>query len=143
MFIKIFSTAFLFIFLATFSFAEPNMNEGKWEIITKVEIKGMPMQMPPQTFTQCIKKEDIVPKTQTQNNKNDECKVLNNEVNGNTVTWEIECKSNKSGVSTGKGTVTYNGDTMEGRVDINVSGGNMGDVKMIQHLNGKWIGDCK
>jgi len=141
--LKIFSTAFLLFFLATFSFAGPDMNEGKWQITTKTEIKGMPMQMPPQTYTQCIKKEDIVPETQTQNNMNDECKILNHEVNGDTVTWEIECKSNNGGVSTGKGTVTYNGDTMEGRVDINVSGGNMGDVKMIQHMNGKRIGDCK
>ena len=51
----------LFAFSVSFAGSGPNMQEGKWEITTKVEMPGMPMNMPPMTHTQCLTKDDFVP----------------------------------------------------------------------------------
>ena len=39
--------------------ASPNMQPGMWEIITTMQIPGMPMSIPPQTVKPCFKKEDL------------------------------------------------------------------------------------
>ena len=54
----------------TFVFAGVNIHEGLWEITTKMEIEGMPMQMPARKHTQCLTEKNMlktmVPKEQTQ-----------------------------------------------------------------------------
>jgi hypothetical protein len=47
----------------SFAGSELNMQEGKWEITTKMEIPSMPMDMPPMKHTQCLLKKDIVPQS--------------------------------------------------------------------------------
>ena len=32
--------------------------DGKWEIITEVDLPGMPMKMPPMTVTRCVTKKE-------------------------------------------------------------------------------------
>jgi hypothetical protein len=57
---------------ATVSFAGMNMNEGLWEVTTRMEMPGMSMQMPSSKSTQCLTKKNMVPKGQE---KNEDCKI--------------------------------------------------------------------
>lgn len=119
----------------------PNMKEGLWEITVKMDMPGMPMQMPPQTFRQCLNKKDMVPQNKEEPGRTD-CKEIKREVKGDTVNWVIECKA-EGGTVTSSGTMTYKNDTLEGTVKVRVPDGRRGAMEMTQHMNGKWVGPCK
>ena len=126
-----------FVFTSTV-FAELNMQDGKWEITTKVEMKGMP-EMQPMKFTQCITRKDAVPQNP---DKNQDCKIKNTKISGNTVTWAMQCKS-KEGTMDSNGEITYENDTFDGVVNMNMNGPKTGKMEMTQHMSGKRIGNCK
>ncbi len=124
--------AFGFFLLTDISIAQ-NMKEGLWEIMMAMDMPGMPVKMPPQTYTHCLTKKDMIPQ---KGEPGQECKMIKHEVKGNTVTWLMECKT-KEGPATFDGKVTYKGDTFDGVVKMKSSG-----VDMTQNLKGKWIGKC-
>ena len=111
-----------------------NMKEGKWEITSTVEMKGMPAgMMKPQTFTTCLKQTDYVPKNADQK----DCTMKDVNVSGNTVSWEAVCKD-----SSGKGTITYAGDTYDGTMEMTMKEGGK-DMHMKMTMKGKHIGPCE
>lgn len=112
-----------------------NMKEGNWEITVIMQATGkIPIQIPPQTFTQCIKRENAVPqKVET----NQDCKITKQEVKGDTVSWILECKTPKGPVIS-EGTVTYKGTTFDGVIKMKDR-----DMDFTQTMNGRWIGECK
>jgi len=119
----------------------PNMKEGLWEITIRMDMLGMPMPMPPQTYRHCLTHKDMVPKTQEQPGQTN-CREVKREVKGDTVSWVIECTA-PEGPVTSSGTVTYRGDAMEGAVKVRVPDGKRGAMEMTQQMNGKWVGPCK
>lgn len=118
---------------AGIAWAGPNMNPGKWEITTKTEMPGMPEQAI--THTQCITDEDLVPVNKDSNNS---CTVKNTRIRGNTVSWKITC-GGQGGQVDGAGEITYNGDTMEGKMVMTMKAMNM-TIK--NTLSGNRIGPC-
>ena len=114
--------------------AGPNMKEGKWQISSKMEMPGMPMQIPPQTFSHCLTKKDMVPR---QEKPDQSCKMVKNSVKGSTVSWLMECNT-PQGPSTIDGKVTYKGDSFDGLIKIRQAG-----MEMTQRLSGKWVGQCQ
>ena len=82
--------------------AEPNLNPGKWEISTEMDMPGMPMKIPPVTHTQCLTKEDFVPKGK---DASDQCRVSDLKQDGDTVSWKISC-SGEGGKIEGSGQMT-------------------------------------
>ncbi|MDX9709788.1 MAG: hypothetical protein RBT64_09555 [Trichloromonas sp.] len=38
-----------------------DMQDGQWEITTRVEMPGIPVQIPPMTVSQCITQKDLIP----------------------------------------------------------------------------------
>jgi len=136
-----FAAAAASLLLTPIVFAEPNMKEGMWEIKGDMKMEGMPVQMPavPVTYTQCLTKKDIVPQ---KKEKNQDCTMISNKIEGNTVTWVMQCKD-KHGTMESTGTVTYKGESFESTIN-NVTtdpGGNK--MKSAIHLTGKRTGDCK
>lgn len=129
----IFSAVLLCTFSISFAGSEPNMKDGLWEITTKVEIPGMPMEMPAMTHTQCITKENAVPDS---SQPDQECKIIESHVNGDTVTWQMKCET-PDGNAEATGEIVYSGDTFKGVIKMN-----MQDMEMLQKLTGKRIGDC-
>jgi len=125
--------AFLFLFLSNIAEAQ-NMKEGLWQITMTIEMPGMPMQMPPQTYTHCLTKKDMVPQ---KGEPNQECRMVKRDIEGDTVTWVMECKTSE-GTAVFNGKVTYKGDSFEGIIKMKQSG-----MEMTQNLKGKWIGECK
>lgn len=110
-----------------------NMQEGKWEITNTFEMQGMPAgMMKPHSFTTCLSQKDYVPKDTEQK----DCTMKDVRVEGNTVIWEMVCKD-----SSGKGRVTYAGDTFDGVIETMMKeGGETMNARMT--MKGKYIGPC-
>ncbi len=129
--------------LMTFAFAEPNMQEGMWEIKGEMKIEGLPFPVPPVpvNYMQCLTKKDMIPQ---QKEKNQECKTIKSEIVGDTVTWVIQCKD-KNGVTDSTGKITYKGKSFAGTIrnvtkDVNANGATS---RSAMKLSGKRTGDCK
>ena len=119
--------------------AGPNMRPGLWETTIKTEMQGMAMPMPTTSYRHCITKEDLVPRTERPG---EQCKILKNTISGDTVTWRVSCES-QGMKTTGTGRITYKGDTYHGSIEMQMSGGPMGSMKMSQKMQGKRIDNCK
>ena len=120
----------------------PNLNPGKWEITTKIEMPGMPMQMPAIKTTQCLTKDDYIMKEPPSPGKmgtaENPCKVTKSEVKGDTVIWGMVCEGQQ--ITRYHGEMTYHGDTMEGFLKI--TQGAKGQPPMTLKMKGKRIGPC-
>lgn len=114
--------------------AAPVMKEGLWEITSKMEMPGMPMQMPAQSYKHCMTTDNMVPQQQSPNQ---DCKMISNNVRGNTVTWKMECKT-PQGPTIMDGKVTYNNDSMNGVIKMKQSG-----MDMTQRMSGRYLGKCQ
>lgn len=111
----------------------PDFQEGQWEMTVETNIPGMPMKMPPTTYTQCMRKDDPVPHDKQPSQ---ECKVQDMKTEGNTVSWKLVCNS-PGGQMTGIGKVTYQKNTMNGTITMKGQ-----DVQMVTKIKGRRIGDC-
>jgi len=141
MFFRVILTIVAGCFLcASLSFAEPDMREGKWEITTKTDMPGMPMQMPPMTYTHCITKKDVIPQ---KPEKNEDCKIVSSKTSGNTVSWVMQCRDKDGTTVEYSGKVTYKGDRFDGTVEMTLNQPGEVKMKMIQHMSGKRIGECR
>ena len=141
MFIRTLLAALFIILLSvSFSFAELDMRDGLWEITVKMDMPGMPMQMPPMTHTQCITKKDIIPQ---KPEKNQDCKIINSKTSGNTVSWTIQCRDKDGTTAESSGKVTYKKDKFDGTIYMTVNQPGQGKMKMTQHMSGKRIGECR
>ncbi|MHC3994285.1 DUF3617 domain-containing protein [Thiomicrolovo sp. ZZH C-3] len=114
--------------------AGPDFKEGKWSITSKTEMQGMAMQIPATTFEQCLSAQDRVP---MQKNDNDGCKVMDQKVDGDTVSWRYECQHSK-----GDGSITYTGESFQGKMNMHTDTG-MGAMTMTTTMTGKYLGPCE
>jgi len=64
------------------------------------------------------------------------CKMIKNEVRGDTVSWVMECVDRGEKIVSG-GTITYKGDSMSGVIKVKTS-----DMQMTQKMSGRWVGNC-
>jgi hypothetical protein len=87
---RLFTALVILLAAVSFSFAASgsNMKEGLWEITSTVKMQGM--NMPSHTHTQCITKNDLVPKS---SQPGQECTISDYKIEGNTVTWSIQCST--------------------------------------------------
>jgi len=113
-----------------------DMQEGKWEIT--MEMKGMPVAMPPMKHVQCLTRENLVPQ---EPNANQECTFIKNELVGNTVSWIMECDSGEGPVES-SGEITYKGDRFDGVIETTMNDGGRGEMQMTNVLTGRRIGPC-
>ena len=116
--------------------ASAEIKEGQWEITTKTEMKGM--QMPATTMKQCITNKDPVPQKQE---KGQECKMKDQQVSGDTVTYTMECKR-AEGTIVSSGKMTYKANTFNGTTDTTFKTKGQPDMKMISTMTGKYLGPC-
>lgn len=110
---------------------------GRWQTTVQMEMPGMPMKMPAQTFITCVTKEQaenaesLIPKS---GDKRGGCTYNDVKVDGNQVSWKMTCE--KSGL-TGTGTITYSGNTYTGLMQMK-----MQDHDMTAKYEGKYAGEC-
>lgn len=135
---KIAALTVLFFLLFAFGvFAE--IKEGLWEITTKAEMKGVPVQMPATTVKQCITKDKPVPKSASDDY---ECKVKDYKVSGDTVTYKMECWG-KDGLMITEGKTTYKGNTFDGASTTRIKTKGQPEMQLANKISGKYIGPCK
>jgi Protein of unknown function (DUF3617) len=123
----------LFLFSCTVQ-KGPNMKEGLWEITMQMEVPGMPVQMSPQTYTQCLTQKEAVPQREAPDQN---CKIAKQDITGDTVSWRVECKTSE-GTAVSDGRITYKGDTFAGVITMKQKG-----MEVTQRLSGRWIGKCE
>ena len=113
-----------------------NMKEGNWKTTMIMQANGF--AMPPQTFTTCLTRENIVPQEKQEDG---ECLITSLRAKGDTVYWIMECKDEES-VTYTQGEITYHGKTLEGTVVITVKpkGGN--PMTMTNSMKGQYLGPC-
>jgi len=114
--------------------AGPDFKTGKWSITSQTEMQGMAMQMPATTYELCLDAQDRVP---MQQNQSDGCKVTEQKVDGDTVTWRFECEHSK-----GDGTITYSGKSFSGKMNMQTDA-EMGGMSMTTTMKGTYLGPCK
>jgi hypothetical protein len=122
--------------LSTLAFAASPARPGKWEMTMQVEMTGMPMKMPAHTVSYCLTKEEAEnpEKLAPESRKNSDCKRTDMKIDGNTVSWKVECEKSKM---TGEGKITYSGDGFEGGMHMTMPNGEMN-----AKYSGKYLGAC-
>lgn len=123
--------------------ADMNMKDGLWEISTKTEMKGIPANIPPTVMKQCLTKKDSVPQQpQGGQAKKPNCKMVENKVSGNTVTWASVC-TEKDGTMESRGTMTYKGETFDGTTVMTMKDKSGKTTNQItSKMSGKRLGPC-
>jgi hypothetical protein len=122
-------------------YAEPNMQEGMWEIKGEIKLEGLPFPMPPVplSYAQCLTKKDMIPQ---KKEKNQDCKMISNKMVGDAVTWVMQCKD-KNGVTDSTGNLTYKGNSFTGTVHTVTTDAKGAKSQSTLQMSGKRIGDCK
>jgi len=120
--------------LPTISFATDTMREGYWELITTMEMPGMPMKMAPTKIKYCYTKEDV--KDQKKSISTDKnCTVTDLKQSGNKVTWKMKCTGQNAGVFSGE--TVYKGDAYDSTMKMQTQGQTMN-----MKVNAKRLGNC-
>lgn len=136
-------TATIVSMLACMAFVVTNawgldLQDGKYVITSKVEMPGMPMQIPPVTVTQCLTNQDPLP---NQSSAGQQCNIIEMKTEGQTVTWKMECtQQGQKMQSTGK--MVYYGDHFEGATNT-MLGPQSGNMTITTLVSGKRIGACQ
>lgn len=122
--------------------AAPDFKEGEWGVNNRMEVVGMPFPIPPINTkkTMCLTKNNFVPDNSQQGQ---DCKINDQKVNGNTVTWAMHCQA-KEGKVEGKGKITYKGERYEGSMDAELISNANPDmpIRYKYTMNGERLGAC-
>lgn len=111
---------------------------GLWEIKTDTTIEGMPIKMPTQTMQTCIKSDKYIP---GEEEKNPNCKMVYNKVEGNKTNWKIVCKEGGTTIET-VGSMTATAKNFKSQSETIVTEGNTKQITKI-NMNGTYLGPCK
>lgn len=116
--------------------ADHPQKPGNWQIKLQMEIPGMPFKIPPVTTEVCVTEEDLQnPEKAVPNDPKQKCTVGDYKVDGNTVTWSVDCPKDKT---KGNGKITFTEDTYDGWMKMTV-----GEQEMTTKYSGKFLGACK
>jgi hypothetical protein len=88
---RILLTVSLLVLTPALAAASPAMQPGLYDIAMQMEMKGMPMQMPPMKFQQCLTAKDIDEGKAYTSGDNKDCKITSFKQNGNKVSYEFNC----------------------------------------------------
>ena len=144
------ATILLLMLTITAAWADgPQMKPGKWEFTSTISI---PMMPEPQTITNvdCITEEESKKDPLAAVVEQGHCQVVNRQVAGSRIDFEVACQADKGITSTGKGYFTITGDTATGKMEVIMNMPEMPDLpnmkgqemKMEQSWEGRRIGDC-
>lgn len=113
------------------------MRLGNWEVISKVQMSGMPVQMPTQTNKQtiCVTSTDKPPIADDRT-----CKITNYRKAGAILTWSMECTGQAPMV--GEGKITVSGEQYTGNVDMLMKPPGAAPITVKVEYSGKWLGRC-
>ena len=114
-----------------------------WELTVKMQMTGVPMDMPARTTRTCMDKnakdEAFVP----QKSAEGECRMVDQKRTGNVWRYRMACTSKDKDTTIVEGEVTYAADrnSYEGRMRLTGKSGAQG-YEMTQTYTGRRVGDC-
>lgn len=117
--------------------AADGIREGMWEITSKMEMPGMPMEMPPTTVKHCYTREDATDQKKVIARDKD-CTVADFKRSGNKVSWEMVCTGKNAGKFSGE--TVFSGDSYDSVMKMQSNGGKGGSMNM--KVKGKRVGNC-
>lgn len=107
-----------------------------WEVTNKMEMPGMPIAMPAQTSKICMQKgHENDPNNAVPKDKNQDCKMSDVKVSGNTSSWQMKCEGKHP--MTGSGEMTRGDGSYSGKTQMHSKDG---DMTMV--YEGKRVGTC-
>lgn len=121
------------------------MRPGLWEMTTRMQMPGMPYQMPARTFRRCITQADLdknhgVPKPQTHGDMT--CTMANFTRSGNTLNYTMKCTGKDGDMQFDGSTTMDSRDAYHGT--MHMTGTAEGHaMDMTGKTQGKRIGDCQ
>lgn len=122
--------------------AAPNFKEGEWGTRYRMEVVGAPFPMPPITMRRsaCLTRDNYIP---DNSQKNQDCKVSDQKVSGNTVTWKMHCKT-REGSIVGTGKITYKGERYSGVMESRMTSAEGAAMPMTYRymMEGERLGAC-
>jgi hypothetical protein len=114
--------------------AADTMRDGNWELITTMDMPGMPMQMPPTKVTHCYSKEDVKDQKKTiTTDKN--CTVTDLKQSGNKVAWKMKCTGKNAGEFSGE--TVFKGDAYDSTMKMQTQGQTMN-----MKVKARRLGNC-
>jgi len=130
-------TVFVLVSLPTTILAVDGMRDGMWEITSKMEMPGMPMEMPPTTVKHCYTKEEVKDQKNVIN-KDKDCTVTDFKKSGNKVSWKMRCTGKNAGTFSGE--TVFSGDSYESVMNMQSDAGK--GKSMTMKVIGKRVGNC-
>jgi len=125
------------ISLPTTILAADGIREGLWEITSKMEMPGMPTEMPPTTVKQCYTKEDVKDQKNVIS-RGKSCTMTDFSESGNKVSWKMKCSDKNASMFSGE--TVFSGDSYESVMTMQSDASKGKSMKM--KVNGKRIGNC-
>lgn len=131
--------------VALFALASSAHGQAKgdlWELTVKMQMTGVPMDMPARTTRTCMDKnakdEAFVP----QKSGDGECRMVDQKRTGNVWRYRMECISKDKDTVVMDGEVTYAADrSYTGKMHMTGKSGGQG-YEMTQTYTGRRVGDC-
>ena len=123
--------------------AAPEMKDGLWEMVVKVDMPGMPGNMPAQTVQRCMSSKDFRDPMKTapdSSGKASQCEIKNHRMQGNTASWDMACKGPEQ--MKGSGSITYQNDRYTGVNHLTMSHAGQ-PMQMTMNYAGRYLGPCK
>ena len=131
---KIIITILSTLVLPATIFAADTIREGQWEMITTMDIPGMPVKMPSTKIEHCFTKEDVKDQKKTiSTDKN--CTVTDLKQSGNKVTWKMKCTGKNPGDFSGE--TVFKGDSYDSTMKMETQGQTMN-----MKVKAKRLGNC-
>ena len=125
----------LLVASSAFAADVPPQKPGKWAIKMEMEVPGMPFKMPPINMEVCLTEEDVKnPQKAVPNDPKAKCTVADYKVEGNKVTWTVDCPKEKT---KGNGEITFTDNSYKGWMKMQV-----GEQEMTTKYTGTWKGEC-
>ena len=133
---KVVAAAALLLPLA--ALAGDGMKPGMYAYTVKMEMPGMPFQMPPQNFERCVTQADVDKGKQydNQSDRGRDCEVKNLKQSGGKTTFDLACKDG----TTGSAEYAATGDGMTGKTVMRMKDQ---PQAMTMNMTAKRSGDCK
>jgi len=118
--------------------AELAINPGLWET-TMTRTNPMTGEPKTETTTECVKQTSFNPSSLMQDAQG--CELINDELNGDTLSFRMECNMPQGATASMDGVFQTDGQTGMGEMDMNMS---MGEMKMNMKMNwtSRRLGDC-
>jgi hypothetical protein len=119
---------------STAALAADTMKPGLYDYTVKMEMPGMPFEMPPQKMQSCVKQEDVDLGKQYQTQRDQDCQVKNLKQSAGKASFDMTCKDG----TTARAEYTFSDTSMSGKTVMNRQGQ---VITMV--MNAKRAGDCK